>query len=159
MVHEQADAVATHLKPLGWTLITLDDCWGGERLANGSYSWDPVRFPSGMPALAQHVKAKGLDLGLYMAAGNETCNDGGTHLLHSILKITLVYGIFVMKYTKSLKQGGRTRSPAPTSTTRSNCTKSFENQSENERNHSMMPWPTLPDINRRALAIRGALLF
>ena len=73
----QADAVATHLKPLGWTLVTLDDCWGGERLANGSYSWDPVRFPSGMPALARYVRAKGLQLGLYMAAGNETCNDGG----------------------------------------------------------------------------------
>jgi alpha-galactosidase len=73
----QADAVATHLKPLGWTLVTLDDCWGGERLANGSYSWDPVRFPSGMPALARYVRAKGLELGLYMAAGNETCNDGG----------------------------------------------------------------------------------
>ena len=77
MVHRQTDAVATHLKPLGWSLITLDDCWGGGRLANGSYSWDPVRFPSGMPALAQYVKSKGLELGLYMAAGNETCNDGG----------------------------------------------------------------------------------
>ena len=42
MVHRQADAVAQHLRPLGWSLITLDDCWGGQRLSNGSYSWDPV---------------------------------------------------------------------------------------------------------------------
>ena len=77
MVHRQTEAVAQHLKPLGWKYITLDDCWGGERLANGSYSWDPVRFPSGMPALAAFVKSRGLELGLYMAAGNQTCNQGG----------------------------------------------------------------------------------
>ena len=77
MVHRQTEAVAQHLKPLGWKYITLDDCWGGERLPNGSYSWDPVRFPSGMPALAAFVKSRGLELGLYMAAGNQTCNQGG----------------------------------------------------------------------------------
>ena len=48
MVKSQADAIVSEgLKGLGWTHVTLDDCWGGQRLANGSYSWDPLRFPSG----------------------------------------------------------------------------------------------------------------
>jgi diketogulonate reductase-like aldo/keto reductase len=77
MVMRQTVGVAKNLKPLGWSLITLDDCWGGPRLPNGSYSWDPERFPSGMPALARFVRSHGLQLGLYMAAGNQTCNSGG----------------------------------------------------------------------------------
>ena len=44
---------------MGWTHVTLDDCWGGKRLANGSYWWDPLRFPAGIPALADHIHKLG----------------------------------------------------------------------------------------------------
>ena len=55
-------------------VCAADDCWGGQRTASGQYAWDPIRFPSGMPALAKFVQSHGLELGLYMAAGNQTCN-------------------------------------------------------------------------------------
>jgi alpha-galactosidase len=51
-------------------LATQDDCWGWSRAANGSYQWDPERFPSGIPALAAYVESRGFHLGespgLYM---------------------------------------------------------------------------------------------
>eukprot|EP00729_Bicosta_minor_P004665 gene4665-33737_t len=61
----------------GWKYITLDDCWGGPRNVNGSYSWDPIRFPRGIPWLVEQVHNAGMLFGLYLASGNQTCNPGG----------------------------------------------------------------------------------
>lgn len=78
IVRKQIDAIVSEgLRDIGWRYITLDDCWGGPRLPNGSYYWDPVRFPSGIPHLAEYAHARGLLLGLYLSSGNETCNAGG----------------------------------------------------------------------------------
>ena len=68
----------------GWDHINMDDCWGatnvqypgGER-GNGTYRWDPERFPSGIPALASWLHDRGFKFGLYTASGNSTCSDGG----------------------------------------------------------------------------------
>jgi len=51
----------------------IDDCWHGERDAQGFLRPDPERFPSGMKALADFVHARGLKLGLYSDAGWKTC--------------------------------------------------------------------------------------
>jgi len=74
MVKQMADAmVSTGLKDAGYTYINIDDCWHGDRDAQGFIHPDPKRFPSGMKALADYVHSKGLKLGVYSDAGSQTC--------------------------------------------------------------------------------------
>jgi alpha-galactosidase len=74
MIKQMADAmVATGMKDAGYTYINIDDCWHGDRDAQGFIHPDPVRFPSGMKALADYVHSKGLKLGIYSDAGSQTC--------------------------------------------------------------------------------------
>lgn len=67
------EMVASGLKDAGYTYVNLDDCWHGERDAEGFIQPDPVRFPSGMKALADYVHSKGLKIGIYSDAGSATC--------------------------------------------------------------------------------------
>jgi alpha-galactosidase len=74
LIRQTADAmVATGLKDAGYQYVNIDDCWHGERDAQGFIHPDPKRFPSGMKALADYVHSKGLKLGLYSDAGWKTC--------------------------------------------------------------------------------------
>jgi len=77
-VRAVADALAAPaLAALNYSLILLDDCWSAtNRSAAGELQPDAARFPSGMPALAAYVKARGLALGLYTCAGTKTCKYG-----------------------------------------------------------------------------------
>lgn len=62
------------LKDAGYEYIVLDDGWmSKERDVNGNLVADPVKFPSGMKALADYVHSKGLKFGLYNCAGDKTC--------------------------------------------------------------------------------------
>lgn len=74
IVRETADAmVASGMREAGYLYVNIDDCWHGERDADGFITADPERFPSGMKALADYVHSKGLKLGLYSDAGWTTC--------------------------------------------------------------------------------------
>jgi alpha-galactosidase len=74
LVRETADAMATNgMKDAGYQYINLDDCWQGQRDAQGFIQPDPARFPSGLKALADYVHAKGLKFGIYSDAGAQTC--------------------------------------------------------------------------------------
>lgn len=74
MIKEMADAmVATGMRDAGYTYINIDDCWHGDRDAQGFIYPDAKRFPSGMKALADYVHSKGLKLGIYSDAGSQTC--------------------------------------------------------------------------------------
>jgi alpha-galactosidase len=74
LIRETADAmVATGMKDAGYQYINIDDCWHGQRDAQGFIQPDPTRFPSGIKALADYVHAKGLKLGIYSDAGAKTC--------------------------------------------------------------------------------------
>jgi alpha-galactosidase len=74
IVRETADAmVASGMRDAGYRYLVIDDCWQGERDADGFIQPDPERFPSGMMALADYLHARGLKLGLYSDAGFETC--------------------------------------------------------------------------------------
>jgi alpha-galactosidase len=74
LIRETADAmVASGMKDAGYQLVNIDDCWHGERDADGFIQPDAERFPSGMKALADYVHAKGLKLGIYSDAGWKTC--------------------------------------------------------------------------------------
>lgn len=70
-----ADAlVRLGLDDLGFRYVVVDDCWQApSRDDRGSLQSDPVRFPSGLEALAAYVHDKGLKFGLYLSPGSETC--------------------------------------------------------------------------------------
>jgi alpha-galactosidase len=74
LIREVADAmVSAGLKAAGYQYIVIDDCWHGKRDSLGFIHPDPVRFPSGMKALADYIHAKGLKFGIYSDAGAQTC--------------------------------------------------------------------------------------
>lgn len=74
LVREVADAiVARGLKDVGYEYVVIDDCWHGERDKLGFITADPVKFPSGIKALADYVHSKGLKFGIYSDAGWKTC--------------------------------------------------------------------------------------
>jgi alpha-galactosidase len=78
IIRAMADAMATNgMKAAGYKYINIDDCWQGERNARGFIQPDPVKFPSGIKALADYVHAKGLKLGIYSDVGYQTC---GSHV-------------------------------------------------------------------------------
>jgi alpha-galactosidase len=74
IIRAMADAMATNgMKAAGYEYINIDDCWQGERDAQGFIQPDAVKFPSGIRALADYVHAKGLKLGIYSDVGYKTC--------------------------------------------------------------------------------------
>ncbi|MBM7789532.1 NPCBM/NEW2 domain-containing protein [Tenggerimyces flavus] len=75
LIRETADAmVSTGMKAAGYEYVNIDDCWmAPTRTADGRLQADPVRFPSGIKALADYVHARGLKLGIYSSAGLHTC--------------------------------------------------------------------------------------
>eukprot|EP00656_Telonema_subtile_P039805 TRINITY_DN44889_c0_g2_i1.p1 TRINITY_DN44889_c0_g2~~TRINITY_DN44889_c0_g2_i1.p1 ORF type:complete len:327 (+),score=91.75 TRINITY_DN44889_c0_g2_i1:704-1684(+) len=70
------DAMASNgMKEAGYEYVNIDDCWQVDRAADGSITPDPVRFPSGIKALADYAHSKGLKFGVYTAQGSRTCQD------------------------------------------------------------------------------------
>ena len=66
--------VATGMRDAGFQYVIVDDCWQATaRDASGQLAADPVRFPSGIKALADYVHALGLKFGIYSDAGPWTC--------------------------------------------------------------------------------------
>ncbi len=65
--------VANGMRNAGYTYVNLDDCWHGRRDENGIIQPDPVRFPSGIKALADYIHARGMKIGIYSDAGAKTC--------------------------------------------------------------------------------------
>jgi alpha-galactosidase len=73
-IRRQADAMAeSGMRDAGYSYIVIDDCWQSHRDETGRIVADPVRFPSGIKALADYVHSKGLKFGLYSDAGVLTC--------------------------------------------------------------------------------------
>ena len=65
LIRDTADAmVSLGYKAAGWEYVSLDDCWQAKERMNGRVVADPVRFPSGIKALADYVHSRGLKLGL-----------------------------------------------------------------------------------------------
>ncbi|CAN7416650.1 NPCBM/NEW2 domain-containing protein [Paenibacillus sp. LjRoot56] len=75
LVKEMTDAmVSSGMKDAGYQYVNIDDCWQTSRdTTTGKIVVDPVRFPSGMKALADYVHSKGLKLGVYTDVGYKTC--------------------------------------------------------------------------------------
>ncbi len=65
--------VELDLVDAGYIYLNLDDGWHGERDEQGFIHEDPVKFPSGIKALADYLHSKGMKLGIYSDAGWKTC--------------------------------------------------------------------------------------
>eukprot|EP01062_Namystynia_karyoxenos_P040648 TRINITY_DN2961_c0_g2_i1.p1 TRINITY_DN2961_c0_g2~~TRINITY_DN2961_c0_g2_i1.p1 ORF type:complete len:910 (+),score=243.65 TRINITY_DN2961_c0_g2_i1:97-2730(+) len=74
LIRRTADLfVSLGLRDVGFKYINIDDGWQVLRQPDGAITPDPVRFPSGMKALADYVHSKGLLFGLYTAQKQFTC--------------------------------------------------------------------------------------
>lgn len=74
VVRDSADQMAANgMKDAGYQYIVIDDCWQVKRDGSGNIVADPVKFPSGIKALADYVHSKGLKFGIYTDAGTMTC--------------------------------------------------------------------------------------
>eukprot|EP00128_Syssomonas_multiformis_P010657 Colp12_sorted_trinity150504_noHs@26217 len=74
LIRDTADLMVDGgFKDAGYVYLNLDDCWQLSRDANGVIQPDPKTFPSGMKALSDYVRSKGLLFGLYSDAGFKTC--------------------------------------------------------------------------------------
>lgn len=69
--------VTTGLRDAGYVNVNLDDNWMANpaRDASGNLIAHPVRFKSGIKALADYAHSKGMRLGIYGDRGSMTCMD------------------------------------------------------------------------------------
>jgi len=100
------DAMASNgMKDVGYEYVNIDDCWQVERFQNGTIQPDPVRFPSGMKALADYAHSKGLKFGVYTARGSRTCqNRPGAYMHEEVDAAT--YCDWGLDYLKNDNCGG-----------------------------------------------------
>ncbi|MEV6486432.1 CBM35 domain-containing protein [Streptomyces sp. NPDC051576] len=76
-VAKQTDALAGKLKKYGYDYLNIDAGWWMDKTWKSGYDQygrqkaDPVRFPSGMKAVADRIHSKGLKAGIYLPAGLE----------------------------------------------------------------------------------------
>jgi Alpha galactosidase A/Alpha galactosidase C-terminal beta sandwich domain/Carbohydrate binding module (family 6) len=72
---QQADALATKLKPYGYEYVNIDAAWSTDydgRLHSDEYGREiasPERFPHGMKYVADAIHANGLKAGIYLTVG------------------------------------------------------------------------------------------
>ncbi|MFD8459969.1 alpha-galactosidase D [Streptomyces antimycoticus] len=82
-VLKQTDAMAAKLKKYGYEYVNIDAgwwrnyAWTPEFDEYGRQKADPVRFPSGMKSVADHIHSKGLKSGIYLPVGLEKEAYGG----------------------------------------------------------------------------------
>ncbi|MFI1853218.1 alpha-galactosidase D [Streptomyces sp. NPDC020480] len=76
-VLKQTDALAAKLKKYGYEYVNIDAGWWRDKAWTPHFDRyarqqaDPVRFPRGMKAVADHIHAKGLKAGIYLPVGLE----------------------------------------------------------------------------------------
>ena len=101
IVKEIADAMlANGMAAAGYEYVVIDDCWQIDRLPDGTLVADPLRFPSGIKALADYVHSKGLKFGIYSDAGKLTCQKRPGSLNYEAIdaKTFADWGVDYIKY-------------------------------------------------------------
>ncbi|PKW05873.1 Carbohydrate binding module (family 6) [Streptomyces sp. 1222.5] len=101
-VLKQADALAARLKRFGYEYVNIDSGWWRDKDwkpgfdAHARQQADPVRFPHGMKAVADHIHRLGLKAGIYLPVGleKEAYGDGTVPLWHGdgCTTADIVYG-------------------------------------------------------------------
>ena len=100
-IREMADAmINSGMKSAGYEYIFVDDGWVGGRDNRNNIIADPIKFPSGIKALAEYVHERGLKLGVYSDASPITC-EGYTASLNfeeQDAKTFASWGVDYLKY-------------------------------------------------------------
>ena len=99
LIRAQADAMVQNgMKALGYEYVNIDDCWQGERDAQGVIHGDK-NFPD-MKALADYIHSKGLKFGLYSSPGPLTCGHREGSYGHEELdaQTYAAWGVDFLKY-------------------------------------------------------------
>ncbi|MCV7343557.1 glycoside hydrolase family 27 protein [Mycolicibacterium rhodesiae] len=80
-VEETIDAmVSSGMRDAGYRYVNLDAGWAADsRDSAGDLRADPVRFPGGIPAVAQYAHSHGMLLGLYASPSYELCGLGAAN--------------------------------------------------------------------------------
>lgn len=74
IIIHQADVMASSgLSEVGYEYVNIDDGYFGGRDENGTLLVHPVRFPSGIEWVVDHIHGLGLKAGIYSDAGDNTC--------------------------------------------------------------------------------------
>ena len=109
VVRETANALITSgMAAAGYVYVGIDDCWmAPQRDPDGRLQSDPVRFPSGIKALADQLHARGLKLGIYSSAGTMTCRGLPASLGHEDVDARTFagWGVDLLKYDNCHHQG------------------------------------------------------
>lgn len=93
--------VASGMKDAGYQYVVVDDGWEAlSRDRDGNLVPDPLKFPSGMKALADYVHSKGLKFGIHNCAGTKTCNGfpGGRGHEFQDARLYASWGVDFLKY-------------------------------------------------------------
>ena len=80
-------------------------------VADGTIQPDPVRFPSGMKALADYAHSKGLKFGVYTARGSRTCQTRPGAYAHEAVDAA-TYCSWGLDYLKNDMCGGEVTLPS-----------------------------------------------
>jgi alpha-galactosidase len=89
------------MRDAGYTYVNVDDCWMARtRGKDGALRSDPKRYRSGIPALADYVHKRGLQLGLYLSAGRLTCQrrPGSVYHLSKDASTVAGWGVDLVKF-------------------------------------------------------------
>jgi alpha-galactosidase len=100
-IKQMADAMASNgMKEAGYQYIVIDDCWQISRDKDGYVIADPVKFPSGIKALADYIHSKGLKFGIYSCGGKLTCQKrpGGAGYEDKDAQRYAEWGVDYLKY-------------------------------------------------------------
>lgn len=110
LVKKTADQmVASGMRDAGYVYLVLDDGWMMRKRDSitGDLVADPVKFPSGMKAVADYVHSKGLKFGLYNCGGTMTCAKyPGSHGYEAQdARLYASWGIDYLKYDWCYSEG------------------------------------------------------
>ena len=87
------------LRDVGYQYVVLDDCWQGERGADGYIRPDEKKFPNGMNYVAEKIHDMGMLYGMYSSAGEMTCAKFEGSLDHEI-EDAITYASWDVDYLK-----------------------------------------------------------
>ncbi|HEX5482500.1 MAG TPA: glycoside hydrolase family 27 protein [Terriglobia bacterium] len=99
IVRAQAKAMATNgMKDAGYTYVNIDDCWQGQRDAQGNIQPNS-KFPD-MKGLGDYVHSLGLKFGIYSSPGPQTCGKHTGSYQHELqdAKSYAAWGVDYLKY-------------------------------------------------------------
>ncbi|KAF7846415.1 hypothetical protein BT93_L4410 [Corymbia citriodora subsp. variegata] len=95
------------LRDVGYNYVVLDDCWQGERGADGYINYNKEKFPKGMKYISDELHDMGFKYGMYSSAGEMTCARFEGSLDHEVkdAESYASWGVDYLKYDNCFHMG------------------------------------------------------